>query len=50
MFSNYIIVQNQAPYTHMCIFYISVIFLFVSLEILQIYGSKSEIDSVAIHL
>lgn len=49
MFSNYIIIKNQAPYTHMCKFYINIIFL-VSLEILPIYGSKSETVVMAIHL
>lgn len=49
MFSNYIIIQNQAPNTHMCMFYINIIFL-VSLEILPNYGSKSEIGIMAIHL
>lgn len=49
MFSNHIIIKKQAPYTHMCMFYINIIFL-VSLEILPIYGSESETGVRAIHL
>lgn len=50
MFPNYIIIQNQAPYTHMCVFYISRGFFIISLEMLPICGSKSKTGVMAVNL
>lgn len=50
MFPNYIIIQNQAPYTHMRMFYISGGFFIISLEMFPICGSKSKTGMMAVNL